>query len=461
MADPRILAYRDATLAMERGQFDHDVPQWPQDEIGQLGSALARLAGSLEQRFAEIRHLGKLSEDVGSGLLLDETLDHVYDAFQGLIPYDRIGFALLDEDGRTLRAHWARTNYSDVRLKKGFAARMAGSSLEQIMQTGQPRILNDLVSYLVGHPHSHSTRLMVDEGILSSLTCPLLVLGKAVGFMFFSSRQLDAYQDAHVALFQQIAGQLAMIVEKSRLYTRLVELDAQRSAVLGVVAHDLRNPIGVVLGYARLLRRERFGPCTEAQAGVLERMERSCDGMLGMVNDLLDAAAIEAGQVRLQPVPVDLKRWLPEVIEAERLLASAKQSTIELAVQGPLPAIVMDPGRMGQVLSNLLSNAVKFSPGGAVVRVSARVREAAVEIAVADQGPGVPADELPRLFQPFGRTSVRPTAGEPSTGLGLAICRKIAEAHGGTVRVESTVGRGSTFIVSLPLAGAVRTPAAA
>ena len=453
MIDARIPQYRDAALAMRVGRFDRRLAVTPPDEVGQLGAALVSLGEALERRFGEMRALARLTEQVGSGLLLDEVLDQVYDAFRTLIPYDRIGFALLDDDGGSLRAHWARTSYDGISLAKGYAQRLEGSSLQQVLRSGQPRILNDLEAYLAAHPRSASTRCIVAEGVRSSLTCPLIVMGKPVGVIFFSSRARDTYRDAHVRLFQQIAGQLAMLVEKGRLYQRLVEIDAQRGALLGVVAHDLRSPVGVVRGYAQLLRREKFGPCTSAQAGILDRIVTNCDGMLGLVNDLLDVTAIEAGHLRLQVVPVLLGSWLASALEAERLLAGAKGIRIEMDTDDVLPTLTIDPARMSQVLSNLVSNAVKFSPSGSVITVRARAAEGSVTIAVVDSGAGIPAAELDRLFKPFGRTSVQPTAGESSTGLGLAICRRIVEAQGGAVRVESSVGRGSTFTVTLPMLG--------
>jgi hypothetical protein len=453
MIDARISQYRDAAIAMRRGRFDRRLPLAPADEVGQLGTALVALGDTLERRFGEMRALARLTEQVGAGLLLDEVLDQVYDAFRTLIPYDRIGFALLDEDGRSLRAHWARTSYEGISLAKGYAQRLEGSSLEQVLRSGQPRILNDLEAYLAAHPRSDSTRRVVAEGIRSSLTCPLIAMGKPVGVIFFSSLGRDTYRDAHVRLFQQIAGQLAMLVEKGRLYQRLVEVDAQRGALLGVVAHDLRSPVGVVRGYAQLLRREKFGPCTSAQAGVLDRIVANCDGMLGLVNDLLDVTAIEAGHLRLDLAPVPLGSWLGAALEAERLLAESKGIHVELDSDDELPTLTIDPARMSQVLSNLVSNAVKFSPSGSVITLRVRIAGDSVTIAVVDQGLGIPAAELDRLFKPFGRTSVQPTAGESSTGLGLAICRRIVEAQGGTVRVASTVGQGSTFTVTLPMAG--------
>lgn len=227
MSDSRLTTYRQAVVEMVKGAFPQALPIEDGDEVGRLGSALLGLSRTLERRFAEQQKLLTVTEQANEGLLVDEILDQLYDSFRGLIPYQRIGLALLEDDGRMLRARWGRSDAEHVYLKNGYAACMEGSSLQTILDTGRPRILNDLEAYLQQHPHSKSTQLIVKEGVRSSLTCPLLAVGKPVGFLFFSSFEKDAYRNAHVELFLQIAAQLASIVEKSRLYEELRRVNAE------------------------------------------------------------------------------------------------------------------------------------------------------------------------------------------------------------------------------------------
>lgn len=152
-------------------------------------------------------------------------LNRVYNSFHKVIPYNRIGCALLNNEKREAVAYWAKTDAAKVRLRVGHTAAMTGSSLYEIIETGQPRILNDLEAYLAEHPASDSTRLIVEEGMRSSLTCPLIAQGKPVGFLFFSSREKDTYQDIHQDIFLQIAEQISILIEKSRLYQQLYELN--------------------------------------------------------------------------------------------------------------------------------------------------------------------------------------------------------------------------------------------
>lgn len=226
-ADRRIAALRAAAEAMARGELRPPLPAVTDsadaDEVDRLGVALWRLGAELERRFAEATALVRLGEKVNSGLLLDEVLDQVFDSFRSVFPYDRIGCSMLEDEGLTVRSVWARSVLGEPKLGVGYAAPLAGSSLAQIIETGRPRIINDLQEYLREHPLSQSTRVALDEGIRSSLTCPLVAQGKRVGFVFFSSHEPRTYSERHVELLMMIAGQLSLVVEKGRLYAALLD----------------------------------------------------------------------------------------------------------------------------------------------------------------------------------------------------------------------------------------------
>jgi len=180
------------------------------------------MAERLRQRELESERLLQITERINLGLTLEEVLDFLYQELRGVIPYHRIGFALVDRARGMVVARWARSD-RDMQISKGYEAPLKGSSLGRVLETGRPRIINDLEAYLGEKPESDATRRAVAEGIRASLTCPLFVQGKPVGFVFFSSVEKNAYSDAHVAFFQEIAGHLAATVEKSRLYSELAE----------------------------------------------------------------------------------------------------------------------------------------------------------------------------------------------------------------------------------------------
>ncbi len=225
LTEARLGLYTKAVRAMRGGKFDLRLPAEPlEDPLARLGHELNSLAIWLDRRFAEYVRLCAVAEHVAGGVRLDDTLDRVYESFRGLIPFNRIGCALIGEDGSAVKAAWARSD-RPLKVLRGFTAPLAGSSLESILQTGEPRILNDLEAHLAGHPESVSTRLIVEEGIRSSLTCPLVTQGKPVGFLFFSSVEKNAYRDLHQGVFLHIAGQLSALIEKSRLYQQVLDLN--------------------------------------------------------------------------------------------------------------------------------------------------------------------------------------------------------------------------------------------
>ena len=224
MDDDRISLYRQAAEALRKGQFDIEIPIGVSDEVSELGVALRELAKTLKAQSEQSAMLARITQRINEGLLIDEVLDHVYENFFSLIPYDRIGLALLDEGQAVVRAHWARSEAAEIKLPLGYSAGLAGSSLESIIRTGRPRILNDLPNYLENHPDSDSTRRIVEEGMRSSLTCPLVVKRQPVGFLFFSSMKTNTYLEAHQELFLQIADQLALTLEKGRIYQELLEI---------------------------------------------------------------------------------------------------------------------------------------------------------------------------------------------------------------------------------------------
>ena len=454
MIDPRITKYRDVAQAMKKGKFRFEVPVEGDDEIAQLGHALIDLGRSLESKFDEVGKLLKITEEVNAGLMLEEVLNHVYDSFRPIIPYDRIGFAMLEEESKTVRALWTRSESPTIKLGAGYQAPLEGSSLQKIIQNRRPRILNDLKDYLERHPNSDSTQKIVEEGMQSSLTCPLIANGKPIGYMFFSSMQPNTYKDVHIDLFLQIAGQLSVIVEKGRLYQQLVKLNELKDKFLGMAAHDLRNPITVVKGYLAILLDDLLGEIPGPQREIMAKMDKACQTMLSLIDDLLDVSAIEAGALQLKPQQVDICEFLTECYESNRILAKPKEIELKLALHAPLPEAWIDTDRINQVVNNLITNALKFSHPKTTVTLEAKANEDHVEISVVDQGQGIPKDEIPKVFREFGRVSVRPTAGESSTGLGLAIVKRIVKAHNGQIWVESEVGKGSTFTFSLPLKSA-------
>ena len=237
----------------------------------------------------------------------------------------------------------------------------------------------------------------------------------------------------------------SLVAERTR---SLEEANALKKEVLEIAAHDLKNPLQVVQGYAELLDHDDL-PAGQVRE-LARTIFRSARRMVSVIDLLLTHAALESGVLELSPEPTDLSALAASVVADDEPLARRKEQRIELRAGGPAVARV-DPDRLREVVDNLVANAVKYGPRGSTVTVSVERVGERVRLTVADQGPGLTAEEAATLFQQYRRLSARPTGGERSTGLGLWIVKRLTEIHGGRVAVESEgPGTGSRFVIDLP-----------
>jgi two-component system, sensor histidine kinase and response regulator len=231
---------------------------------------------------------------------------------------------------------------------------------------------------------------------------------------------------------------------------RLQEMNDDKNEFMGIAAHDLRNPLGDVKGYAELILEERELPRQELEDSV-RRIRDAAARMVEMVQNLLDTNRIERGELRLNLTPVDLLADVAAVIESQQGRAVAKQQTLQVHNEAGSVKVLADAAVLTQVIENLVSNAVKYSPPGKNIFVRLKKEASAVRIEVQDEGPGLNAEDRKKLFGRFARLSAKPTGGESATGLGLSIVKRMVEAMNGTVWCESEPGQGATFIVTLPI----------
>ncbi len=230
---------------------------------------------------------------------------------------------------------------------------------------------------------------------------------------------------------------------------RLSELNVQKDRLIGLTAHDLRNPLGNIRGFSELLMM-RNGEISADEKAIVTEINKQSDYMLALIDDLLDVSQIETGSLNLRTETVNVAVFLQELVgQHHRLAHSTKGSSVTLE-EVPSFRAELDPYRLRQVIDNLITNAVKYSAPGSHTVAGVRQARDQWQFFVRDEGPGIPPEEQAQLFDYFCNVSTMPTGGERSTGLGLAISARVVQAHGGEIGVDSRPGDGSTFWFSLP-----------
>lgn len=217
-----------------------------------------------------------------------------------------------------------------------------------------------------------------------------------------------------------------------------------------MAVHDLRNPLSYIISYCDFIADGKE-TLSEEQVEFNSKIKSLSGFMLTLVTELLDVAAIEKGEINLLLETIDIVLLTKEIIQLIRIVADKKEIKIRFTSMVQTLPLLIDKGKIEQVITNLLSNAIKYSHPQTEITVTLSKENSTMIISVKDQGQGIEANELSLLFKPFQKTSTRPTSGEKSTGLGLFIVRKIVEAHGGKIWVESDYGKGSAFSFALPI----------
>jgi PAS domain S-box-containing protein len=290
----------------------------------------------------------------------------------------------------------------------------------------------------------------------SWVAIPVVFEGSALGAISFGLPTARPFTPEDRALGLALAQQCAQALERARLHeaerlarARADEANRVKTEFLAVMSHELRTPLNAIAGYAELLELGVHGPLSEAQREAIGRIRRSQRHLLGLINDVLNFARLDAGHVELllSVVPVHETLAALETLVAPQV--RARQLTYVYERCDPALTVETDPEKLRQILLNLLSNAIKFTDAGGRISVTCRNDEKSVRIQVSDTGRGIPADKLGRIFEPFVQLDAGRTRTSEGTGLGLAISRDLARAMGGEIMVESELGQGSRFTLVL------------
>jgi PAS domain S-box-containing protein len=337
------------------------------------------------------------------------------------------------------------------RLKQVRLDRRRPHLVSTILDTQQPTLISEvsadyIASVAQGEEHH---RVLLELAPKSLMAVPLLCRERLLGaLLFISSDSARRYGPRDLELAKELAHRAALAIDNARLYEAARRATQARDDVLGIVAHDLRNPLSTILMQAAQARRHGAEP-DRRDRKPFEVIERAARRMHRLIHDLLDVTRIEAGRLSIEQARVLAGRLVSDAVAAQEQLAASASLGLQLDVAQDLPDVWADRDRLLQVFENLIGNAVKFTASGGRVTVGAAPREGEVVFWVTDTGAGISADEAPHLFDRFWQAQ---QAGRHGAGLGLPIAKDIVESHGGRIWVESTPGQGSTFFFTIPTA---------
>lgn len=410
---------------------------------------------ALELAEKEQRTLAEVSAILASSLEHRRTLSAVVRFAVPLLA----DLCFLDErhdDGTCHRIEVAFANEKKSRdfadKVRGFAPR-AGWRTPQanVLESGKSLLLSKIVdpsSFAQDHEHAEIVRAI---GLKSMLIVPLVARGRTLGALTFARTESDRrYSEIDLRLAEEIGHRAAIAIDNARLYELAQHATRLRDDLLAVVSHDLKNPLGAIILSVATIRQPPGAEDRARSDKHLRIIERAAERMERLIGDLLDTASIEAGRLSIELQRLEVAPLISEALDVVSSTAAAKSIRLEREVPRELPAVMADAPRLQQVLVNLLGNALKFSRDGGQVTVRAQRNGDAVMFSVTDTGTGIEERDRVHLFERFWQA---PRTARLGSGLGLFIVKGIVEAHGGRVSVASTVGTGSTFSFSIPIAG--------
>ena len=410
--------------------------------------------------------INRISFAIHTGRTFDDIFEIIFDQLKLIIPYDRIGLSTLDESGETLTVVKVKSA-NPIGLDKGFSCSLKTTSLGALLENRDKRVINDLREYQkrAGRETNYN-KMLLNEGIRSSLALPLFVAGRPTGFMFFSSTEPNVYTREYLGehfdvleLFvESIKDHLAVALEKGMIVTRLEEtnrqlkeLNAMKDEFLSIASHDLRSPLTTIIGFGKTMQTQGSDPLTDWQKRSLEIMTRSAQHLLTLVDDILNVAKMNSGKLALKKTVVSIRDVLKSSITAMTFNAQSKNIAIKCESDFEKLEMAVDRSKMFQLFNNLIGNAIKFSPGGETVSITEKLDGNVYRFEIKDNGPGIPKEQFDNIFEKFTQVGSDYAAQKEGAGLGLMICKKIVEAHGGSIGVDSEPGKGSTFHFTLPV----------
>jgi signal transduction histidine kinase len=316
--------------------------------------------------------------------------------------------------------------------------------------------IDDLAAVLEEFPDARGPQQ--SSGTRTTLAVPLMRESEAFGAILMLRKDVRPFTEKQIALVRTFAYQAAIGIENVRLFKEIQNTSRQleaanrhKSEFLANMSHELRTPLNAVIGFSDLLLERMFGEMNAKQENYMKNIQASGKHLLSLINDILDLSKIEAGRMELEVSSVHIPSALQNAMMLIRERAQRQNIALSCNVDPKVAEISADERKFKQVMLNLLSNAVKFTPEGGRVDVDARLLNGHLEVSVKDTGVGIAKENQQAVFEEFRQVGQRGSAKQEGTGLGLALTRRFVELHGGTIRLESELGKGSTFTFTIPV----------
>jgi PAS domain S-box-containing protein len=406
-----------------------------------------------EQRQLERqRFLAEVGAALQASLDYTTTIDQIAKLVVGFMG-DGCAIDVLEDRGALKRARVVHTDPGEAKLAKALEQFLPERPhpVWEVLDNGRPLLFKEISCELLRSIAKNQEHLSLLESLHgeSAILVPILLHGRTIAVLTIVSCRADRrYGPEDLSLAEELARRASLALDNSRLYEVAQEAIQARDHVLGVVAHDLRNPLGTILVASTLLRRHAVGHEQRAPKPV-DSIERAAKRMNRLIQDLLDVTRIEAQRLPIEAASVSARQTISEAVEAQRALAESASLELALDLEPTLPEVWADRDRLHQIFENLIGNAIKFTPPRGLIVVGASSRGAEVLFWIKDNGLGIAPSHLPHLFDRFWQKDEVRRRG---TGLGLPIVKGLVEAHGGRVWVESTLGMGSSFYFTIPVA---------
>ena len=404
------------------------------------------------EREKQLTVISNLNKAIGSSLDIQSTYDVFARELEKVVPVDWASIVLIEDD--KLHFFALSTEIHSSWGKPGTIIPLQETATEWVAANKKPLVESDLAQqrrFKTGDNHYY------DLGIRSIAYLPLFSQGEVLGSLIVGSAHPDSYNEGEIMFLEQAASQLSLTIENARLYARergdrarLELLNEQRDEFFRAIAHELKTPLTAIKASGDLLSEELARKRQASLRRMMDNIQRGTDRLETMLNDLLDMAKAQATPLELHRQPLDIPVAIANAAELCYPPIKQKFQSLNLEIPETLPQVMADPERFDYIISNLLSNANKFSREGGKINVTARTENGNVLIEVMDSGPGIPKEEQELIFEPFYRGKF---SGEriKGIGVGLATVKQMVKLHNGRVWVDSQLGKGSKFTVSLPL----------